>query len=230
VNIRKIIREELDNIKWVQDHGDYSDAFIIKPYQQSAFGGDLYVVLGYNDKGIRLMKAGGIRRNIYNQPYAHFIFNTKNEGVVIIRDFQWEQYRKLNEEEKELVNDAIKSNKHQDYLNILTSDTNLYESEDPLKWIKDVKTNDDIAQEIYDELEWDALHKRPHIVRNQWNDIPFSVRPSQKKESAIIIPSVFYKGYRDYMRKKWGIYDPDIQKEIYFKIRYLMYQKVKTYN
>jgi len=105
---------------------------------------------------------------------------------------------------------------------------------DDFDWIKDVKTNDDIAQEIYDGLEWDTSDEwgggRPYIARTQWNDIPFSVIPSQKKESPIIIPSVFYKGYRDYMREKWGIYDLDIQKEIYLKIRYLMYQKVKTYN
>ena len=109
----------------------------------------------------------------------------------------------------------------------------LNESDD-LDWIKDIKTNDDIAQEIYDGLEWDTSDEWgggiPYIARTQWNDIPFSVIPSQKKESPIIIPSVFYKGYRDYMREKWGIYDLDIQKEIYLKIRYLMYQKVKTYN
>ena len=106
---------------------------------------------------------------------------------------------------------------------------NINESdEDPLKWIKDVMTNQDIAQEIYDGLKW---HKEGvlDIVRTQWNDIPFSVRPTNiSKDGAKIIPGVFYKGFVKYVINTWGIHGMEEWKEIYWSVRELIGQKINN--
>jgi hypothetical protein len=84
---------------------------------------------------------------------------------------------------------------------------NINESEEDneLQWIMDIKTNSDIAQEIYDGLEW---YKEPNVstdfVKNQWSDINFAVRPGFT-EKPIISPSSFYRGFTKWAEEKWGI-------------------------
>lgn len=106
---------------------------------------------------------------------------------------------------------------------------NINESdEDPLKWIKDVKTNQDFAKEIYDGLKW---HKEGvlDIVRTQWNDIPFLVTPTKvSRHGAKITPGVFYRGFIKYVSNTWGIHEMEDLKEIYWSIRGLMGQKINN--
>ena len=106
---------------------------------------------------------------------------------------------------------------------------NINESdEDPLKWIKDVKTNQDFAKEIYDGLKW---HKEGvlDIVRTQWNDIPFLVTPTNiSKHGAKITPGVFYRGFVKYVSNTWGIHEMEDLKEIYWLVRGLIGQKINN--
>ena len=98
--------------------------------------------------------------------------------------------------------------------------------EDPLKWIKDVKTNQDIAQELYDGLVW---HKEDDtvFVTPQWNGHRFSVRPSKYGRDKIIInPSSFHVNYRKYMIETLGIWRMEDGREIYFSLRKLIAQKI----
>lgn len=104
---------------------------------------------------------------------------------------------------------------------IIKEETNDFE------WIKDVKTKLDIAQEIYNDLEW---HKQAStdFVNPQWNQITFSVRPDKtNKEKVLIHPNTFHKGFRKYMEERWGINSREEYLEIYGLIKGLMNQKVR---
>jgi hypothetical protein len=100
------------------------------------------------------------------------------------------------------------------YLGI--SDINESEEDNELQWMMDIKTNNDIAQEIYDGLEW---YKEPNVstdfVKNQWSDINFSVRPGFK-EKPIISPSSFYRGFTKWAEEKWGI-EKERTLDVYWK-------------
>ena len=105
---------------------------------------------------------------------------------------------------------------------------NLNESEEDneLQWIMDIKTNNDIAQEIYDGLEW---YKEPNVstdfVKNQWSDINFSVRPGFT-EKPIISPSSFYRGFTKWAEEKWGI-EKERTLDVYRKLIDLIHNKIK---
>ena len=102
------------------------------------------------------------------------------------------------------------------------------ESIDDFDWIKDVKTNRDIAQEIYDGLKW---HKEgvSYIVRTQWSDIPFLVTPTNiSKHGAKITPAVFYRGFVKYVINTWAIHGMEEWKEIYWSVRGLIGQKINN--
>ena len=105
----------------------------------------------------------------------------------------------------------------------------LKESDD-LEWIRDVKTNDTIAKEIYDKLNW---IKRPNVttdyVTNPWNKlIPFAVRKRTQSDSIlpIISPSSFHNGFKDYVRENYSIFYMSDIKEVYNKIKELMGDKI----
>jgi hypothetical protein len=110
------------------------------------------------------------------------------------------------------------------YLGI--SDINESEEDNELQWIMDIKTNNDIAQEIYDGLEW---YKEPNVstdfVKNQWSDINFSVRPGFK-EKPIISPSSFYRGFTKWAEEKWGI-EKERTLDVYWKLIALIHNKIK---
>ena len=104
----------------------------------------------------------------------------------------------------------------------------LKESDD-LDWIRDVKTNDTIAKEIYDKLNW---IKRPNIIKYYievpWIDIAFAVRKRTQGDSKlpIISPSSFHKGLKEYLGENYGLFFmPDIRK-VYNKIKELMGDKI----
>jgi hypothetical protein len=111
----------------------------------------------------------------------------------------------------------------------------IMESDDPLQWIKDIKTNNDIAQEIYDNLEW---YKAECIqvygdnicvdfVRPKWSTLTFSVRPSGGLLKPIIIrPSSFFRGFTEWVEKKWGI-EKERTLDVYHKVKELMSKKIK---
>ena len=101
---------------------------------------------------------------------------------------------------------------------------------DSFDWIKDVKTNDTIAKEIYDTLKW---HKVPDVttdfVKVPWVDIVFAVRKRTMSDSKIplITPSTFYKGFTKYVKEYYNIFDPQTGVlEIYNKVRALMGDKI----
>lgn len=105
---------------------------------------------------------------------------------------------------------------------------NINESDD-LDWIKDIKTNNDIAQEIYDGLEW---YKEPNVstnfVRPQWNDYNFSVRTSKEnKEKVVIHPHSFHIGFTQYLLDNWGIYDVLEKRKIMKRVKELINQKIR---
>ena len=102
---------------------------------------------------------------------------------------------------------------------------------DDLQWIRDVKTNDTIAKEIYDKLNW---IKRPNVaidyVTNPWNKlIPlFAVRKRNLSDSIlpIISPGSFHNGFKDYVRENYGISDMSDIRKVYNKIKELMGDKI----
>ena len=100
---------------------------------------------------------------------------------------------------------------------------------DGLQWIKDVKTNDTIAKEIYDTLHW---HKVPHVttdfVTTPWNDIRFAVRKRTMSDSKIplITPSSFHKGFSNYIKENYGLFYMSDIKDVFHKIKELMGDKI----
>ncbi len=105
----------------------------------------------------------------------------------------------------------------------------LKESDD-LDWIRDVKTNDTIAKEIYDKLNW---IKRPNVttdyVTNPWyKHIPFAVRKKTQGDSKlpIISPSSFHKGFKEYLGENYGLFDMSDIRKVYNKIKELMGDKI----
>ncbi len=111
------------------------------------------------------------------------------------------------------------------------------EEVDGFDWIRDVKTNDTIAKEIYNKLNW---IRRPNVttdyVTNPWyKHIPFAVRDRasagyKDKEfirQALITPSSFHEGFKDYVRENYGIFYMSDIKEIFYKIKELMGDKVR---
>ena len=104
----------------------------------------------------------------------------------------------------------------------------LKESDD-LQWIRDVKTNDTIAKEIYDKLNW---IKRPDVTTDYievpWIDIAFAVRKRTQSDSKlpIISPSSFHKGFKDYVRENYGIFDMSDIRKVFNKIKELMGDKI----
>ena len=119
--------------------------------------------------------------------------------------------------------------KHFNKGNWVIVNENMTESKDGLQWIRDIKTNNDIAQEIYDGLEW---YKEPNVstnfVRPQWNDYNFSVRTSKEnKEKVVIHPHSFHIGFKQYLLDNWGIYDVLEKRKIMERIKELMNQKIR---
>jgi hypothetical protein len=104
----------------------------------------------------------------------------------------------------------------------------LKESDD-LQWIRDVKTNDTIAKEIYDKLNW---IKRPNVTTDYievpWIDIDFAVRKRTQGDSIlpIISPGSFHNGFKDYVRENYGISDMSDIRKVYNKIKELMGDKI----
>ena len=99
---------------------------------------------------------------------------------------------------------------------------------DDFDWVRDIKTNDTIAKEIYEKLNW---YKVPDVttdfIRVPWIDIVFSVRKRTMSDSKIplITPSTFYKRFTKYIREHYHLFDTDV-KEIYNKVRKLMGDKI----
>ena len=79
-------------------------------------------------------------------------------------------------------------------------------------------TNQDIAQEIYDGLNGNKEGVLD-IVRTQWNDIPFSVRPTNISKDGKNNTGVFYKGFVKYVINTWGIHGMEEWKEIYWSVK-----------
>ena len=115
------------------------------------------------------------------------------------------------------------------------------EVDDSFDWIRNIKTNDTIAKEIYDKLNW---IKRPNAttdyVTNPWNkDIPFLVQYAVRDRAsagykdkefirqALITPSSFHQGFKDYVRENYGIFYMSDIKEVFYKIKELMGDKVR---
>ena len=114
----------------------------------------------------------------------------------------------------------------EDRIQIVHDNLNESEEDNELQWIMDIKTNNDIAQEIYDGLEW---YKEPNVstdfVKNQWSDINFSVRPGFT-EKPIISPSSFYRGFTKWAEEKWGI-EKERTLDVYWKLIDLIHNKIK---
>tara|TARA_R110001592_G_scaffold104103_2_gene292977 strand:- start:772 stop:2103 length:1332 start_codon:yes stop_codon:yes gene_type:complete len=103
------------------------------------------------------------------------------------------------------------------------------EEVDGFDWVRDVKTNDTIAKEIYNTIEW---HKIPDVTTDYievpWIDIVFSVSKITQGDSKlpIISPSSFHKGFKEYLGENYGLFfTPDIRK-VYNKIKELMGDKI----
>lgn len=111
------------------------------------------------------------------------------------------------------------------------------EEVDSFDWIRDIKTNDTIAKEIYNKLNWLKRHNvTTDYVTSPWNkDFPFAVRDRASagyndKEfirQALITPSSFHKGFKDYVRENYGIFYMSDIKEVFYKIKELMGDKVR---
>jgi hypothetical protein len=100
---------------------------------------------------------------------------------------------------------------------------------DDFDWVRDVKTNDTIAKEIYEKLNW---YKVPNVTTDfievPWVGIAFAVKKRTQGDSKIplITPNTFYKGFTKYMRENYGLFlMPDIRK-VYDKIKELMGDKI----
>ena len=100
---------------------------------------------------------------------------------------------------------------------------------DGFGWVRDIKTNDTIAKEIYDTLKW---HKVPNVttdyIKVPWVNITFAVRKRTMSDSKLplITPSTFYKRFTEYMKQNYGIQDFDDIQEIYRKVTELMGDKI----
>ena len=103
------------------------------------------------------------------------------------------------------------------------------EEVDSFDWIRDIKTNDTIAKEIYDTLKW---HKVPDVttdfIRVPWADIVFAVKKRTISDSKIplITPNIFHESFTKYLGENYGLFfTPDIR-NIYDKIKELMGDKI----
>ncbi len=90
------------------------------------------------------------------------------------------------------------------------------EEVDGFDWVRDVKTNDTIAKEIYDKLNWYELpNVTTDYIEVPWIDIAFAVRKRTQGDSKlpIISPSSFHKGFKEYLGENYGLFlMPDIRK------------------
>ena len=103
------------------------------------------------------------------------------------------------------------------------------EEVDSFDWIRDIKTNNTIAEEIYDKLNW---IRRPNVTTDYievpWIDIAFAVSKRTQGDSKlpIITPLSFHKGFKEYLGENYGLFfTPDIRK-VYNKIKELMGDKI----
>jgi hypothetical protein len=92
--------------------------------------GHLYMLVetpSKDDKFVRVMHVGNIGHNISRQKYASFIFNTKDAGIMGIRQNapKFESFRRLKSDEIKLVKDALKEPRHDRYLDIIKNKTGL---------------------------------------------------------------------------------------------------------
>lgn len=103
------------------------------------------------------------------------------------------------------------------------------EEVDGFDWVRDVKTNDTIAKEIYDKLNWYELpNVTTDYIEVPWIDIAFAVRKRTQGDSKlpIISPSSLHKGFKEYLGENYGLFlMPDIRK-VYNKIKELMGDKI----
>lgn len=129
-----------------------------------------------------------------------------------------------------LPSEGYKAIKNYQSLNEQSIKKIIREEVDDFDWVRDIKTNDTIAREIYDTLKW---HKVPDVttdfIQVPWVDIVFAVRKRTMSDSKIplITPSTFYKRFTKYVREHYNIFDTDTDvKEIYNKVRELMGDKI----
>ena len=106
----------------------------------------------------------------------------------------------------------------------------LNESEEELEWIKDVKSSNHIAKEIFKNFEWFQKDgtKEGIFIKSPWKDEKLEVKPSTKKDKLRLFPLILNQGYTEYLKKKWGIYDLLTAKEIYTKLKILINLKSKS--
>jgi hypothetical protein len=106
----------------------------------------------------------------------------------------------------------------------------LNESEEELEWIKDVKSSNHIAKEIFKDFKWFQKDgtKKGTFLKSPWKDVKLEVKPSTKKDKLRLFPLILNQGYTEYLKKKWGIYDLLTAKEIYSKLKVLINLKSKS--
>jgi hypothetical protein len=179
VKIVNNIVKESDDLQWIKDiepdHNKPQKGFIYRYYGYTDGFSGVYDDIGTDDIIITAVTDDKVYFDTVNRYWANHRYDPGSDSLHISS-----------------FNNNVRRGDIK-YLNI--SDINESEEDNELQWIMNIKTNNDIAQEIYDGLEW---YKEPNVstdfVKNQWSDINFSVRPGFK-EKPIISPSSFYRGF-----------------------------------
>ena len=215
------IKEE-DDFKWVRDFK--SDEQIAK---------ELFNSLEWRKKPNSTEE---LVKNPWNTSITKWSLSNPEGSAIIVRTFNSIKfYEKLAQYLENVYgvyfnNRAVKIVERLEELIIQKLKGTLNESEEELEWIKDVKSSNHIAKEIFKDFKWFQKDgtKEGIFIKSPWKDEKLEVKPSTKKDKLRLFPLILNQGYTEYLKKKWGIYDLLTAKEIYTKLKILINLKSKS--
>lgn len=202
MNIKRIIREELDGMEWIKDVKSNQD--IAQDIADETYIKDNEIFTPF--------PPSPLSPSLSTFAHLRFRFHLPSDGFII---YCKEQYGLNDDDIKDVWNRYKKM-----VMDKVNDHSNLNESDD-LEWIRDIKSNQDIAQEIANETK----------IKDNEIYAPFVGEGSKwyrwlNKE--IFLAS--YRYFHDYCEKHHGLTDVTITHDIWKRYKKMVMDKINDHN